>query len=142
MRRTFFTIGCGNALPSIFAFARFRKEAHGGYKKGATLSYTGDADGAFGTHQMNTTIRRILTANSLSTDLLRGTAEIQYPPGGQRRGTIFPECRRIQAGSSRTRGTARVDLRTVDDLTITMRQNYGDAMTLGDTFWMIVTSAT
>src|SRR6516162_5631925 len=34
--------------------------------------------------------------HSVAAPLLRGTAGIQGPPGGERRGTIFPERRRIQ----------------------------------------------
>ena len=115
-------------LSSIFAFAW-------GAQKSATLSHKANAEGAFGTRQMNTTIRRILTANSLSRRIYcaaRQRYNIHRAARGA--GRYFLNADEFKRALRAHGGTALVDLRTVDGLTITMRQNYGDAMTLGDIF--------
>lgn len=84
---------------------------------------------------MNTTIRRILTANSLSRQLYfaaRQAYRIRRSARGAERYFLNADEFKTALGSNV--GTALVDLRTSDGLKITMRQNYGDAMTLAEIF--------
>jgi FkbM family methyltransferase len=84
---------------------------------------------------MNATIRRILTANSLSRQLYVAVRQAYHT----RRLTRAAKGYFLNADEFRsalgTHGqTVLIDLRTVDGLTITMRRNYGDAITLGEIF--------
>ena len=84
---------------------------------------------------MNVTIRRILTATSLSRRLYcaaRQAYHIRRAARGAER--YFLNADEFKNALSAQGGTALVDLRTADGLTITMRQNYGDAMTLAEIF--------
>src|SRR5271154_2192535 len=79
---------------------------------------------------MNTTIRRILTANSLSRRLYfaaRQAYGIRRVERGA--GRYFLNTDEFKSALRARGGTTLVDLRTTDGLTITMRRNYGDAMT-------------
>jgi FkbM family methyltransferase len=87
---------------------------------------------------MNALVRRILTSTRLSRRLyfaVRQTYQIRRIARAARREFINADKIRsalhAPAGSG---GTALIDLRTVDGLTITMRQNYADAMTVADVF--------
>ena len=84
---------------------------------------------------MNTTIRRILLANSVSSRLYFATRQayrVRVAARGAKR--YFLNADQFKAALRAPRGTALVDLRTADGLTITIRQNYGDAMTIGEIF--------
>jgi FkbM family methyltransferase len=84
---------------------------------------------------MNATIRRVLTANNLSRRLYfaaRQTYRMRRTSMAVGRGFLNPDEFKV---ALRTHGsTALVDLRTVDGLTITIRQNYSDAMTIAEIF--------
>jgi FkbM family methyltransferase len=82
---------------------------------------------------MNSTIRRILTANSLSRRLyfaarqayrIRQTAKVAE--------RCFLNADEFKSALASRGGTAEVDLRTVDGLKITIRKNYADAMTIAE----------
>jgi FkbM family methyltransferase len=82
---------------------------------------------------MNTTIRRVLTANSLSRKLyFKARQAYRIHQTGKIAGRCFlnPDEFKNALGSQGEAG--EVDLRTVDGLTITIRKNYGDAMTLAE----------
>lgn len=83
---------------------------------------------------MNSTIRRILTANNLSHRLylaVRRAYRIRRDARGAGRYFLNPdEFKRALRGH----GGMLFDLRTADGLTITMRQNYGDATTIAEIF--------
>lgn len=84
---------------------------------------------------MNTTIRRILTASSVSRRLyfaarqaynIRLTATV----GGR----CFLNVDDFKSALESRGGAPEVDLRTADGLTITIRRNHGDAMTVAEIF--------
>jgi FkbM family methyltransferase len=84
---------------------------------------------------MNATIRRILTANSLSRRLYFAARQRYRVRSAAR----WPERWVLNAdefkGALGPNGqTVLVDLHTVDGLTITMRKNYADAMTIAEIF--------
>jgi FkbM family methyltransferase len=82
---------------------------------------------------MNTTIRRVLTANSLSRQLYfaaRQAYRIHQTAKVAARCFLNPDEFKSALGSHG--GTAEVDLYTIDGLKITIRKNYGDAMTLAE----------
>jgi FkbM family methyltransferase len=84
---------------------------------------------------MNATIRRILTANSLSRRLYcaaRQAYRTRRVASGA--GRYFLNADEVMSALRAQGGTTLVDLRTSDGLTITMRQNYGDAMTIAEIF--------
>ena len=84
---------------------------------------------------MNTTIRKLLTANSLSRRFYfaaRQAYNLRRVARGA--GRYFLNADEFRSALGAHEGTALVDLRTRDGLTITMRRNYGDAMTLGEIF--------
>jgi len=84
---------------------------------------------------MNTTVRRILTASSLSRRLYYAAREAYHARNDARRaGRYFLNADEFKIALAKHGGTALVDLRTADGLTITMRQNYGDATTLAEIF--------
>jgi len=84
---------------------------------------------------MNPTIRKILTANSLSRRLYfaaRQAYRIRTTAIGA--GRYFLNAEEFKRALETHGGTALIDLRTADGLTITIRQNHGDALTLGEIF--------
>ncbi len=84
---------------------------------------------------MNATIRRILTANTVSRRLYfaaRQTYRIRRTARGA--AGYFLNADEFKRALGAHGETVLVDLRTADGLTITMRQNYGDAMTLAEIF--------
>ena len=84
---------------------------------------------------MNPTIRRILTANSLSRRLYfaaRQRYQISLLMRGA--GRYFLNADALKSALGAQGRTGLVDLRTADGLTITIRQNYGDAMTIAEIF--------
>jgi FkbM family methyltransferase len=84
---------------------------------------------------MNTAIRRILTANSVSRRLyfsLRQAYRMRHAARGAER--YFLNAGEFKSALRAHGSTALVDLRTADGLTITMRRNYGDASTLSEIF--------
>ena len=79
---------------------------------------------------MNTTIRRVLTANSLSRKLYFAARQAyRIHQTAKVAGRCFLNVDEFKSALG-SHGTEEVDLRTVDGLTITIRKNYGDAMTL------------
>src|SRR5277367_2106310 len=84
---------------------------------------------------MNTALRRFLTANSLSRRLYYAAREAYHARKDARRaGRYFLNADEFKKALGKKGGTALVDLRTAEGLTITMRQNYGDATTLTEIF--------
>jgi FkbM family methyltransferase len=84
---------------------------------------------------MNTTIRRILTANSLSRRFYFAAREAYRVRRAARgAGQYFLNADQFKSALLAHKGSALVDLRTADGLTITIRRNYGDAMTVGEIF--------
>src|SRR6266446_2933846 len=84
---------------------------------------------------MNATIRRILTANSLSRRLYfaaRQTYRIRSV--ARAAGGYFLNIDEFKSALGAHGETVLADLRTADGLTITMRKNYGDAMSLAEIF--------
>jgi FkbM family methyltransferase len=84
---------------------------------------------------MNATVRRILTANNLTRRLYfaaRQTYHMRVAARGA--GRYFLNFDKFKSALGTRGGTALVDLRTADGLTITMRQNYGDASTIAEIF--------
>lgn len=84
---------------------------------------------------MNATIRRILTANSLSRWLYfaaRQTYRIRLT--ARAAGRYFLNADEFKSALGGHGENVLVDLRTADGLTITMRKNYGDAMTIAEIF--------
>lgn len=84
---------------------------------------------------MNATIRRLLTATSVSRRLYfaarqsYGIHRTAMAAGG-----YFLNADEFKSALGASGGTALVDLRTADGLTITIRQNRGDAMTVAEIF--------
>ncbi len=84
---------------------------------------------------MNTTIRRILTANSLSRRFYFAAREAYRVRRASRgAGRYFLNADQFNTALRAHDGNALVDLHTADGLTITIRKNYGDAMTVGEIF--------
>jgi FkbM family methyltransferase len=84
---------------------------------------------------MNTTVRRILTSNSFSRRLYFAARQAYHMRQAARgAGRYFLNADEYKSALRKERGTTLIDLRTTDGLTITMRQNYGDASTLGEIF--------
>jgi len=88
---------------------------------------------------MNTTIRRILTANSFSRRLYLAARETyhryhtrQFAQAAESYFLNADEFKRALGARSEGVGTALIALRTTDGLTITMRQSYTDAITVGE----------
>jgi FkbM family methyltransferase len=84
---------------------------------------------------MNATIRRILTANSLSRRLYfaaRQTYRVRSVARTARRWVLNADEFKSALGAYGQ--TVLVDLHTADGLTITMRKNYADAMTIAEIF--------
>jgi FkbM family methyltransferase len=84
---------------------------------------------------MNATIRRVLTANSLSRRLYFAARQ-KYRIGLTERaaGRYFQNAAEFKSALRAHGDNGLIDLRTADGLTITMRKNYGDAMTVGEIF--------
>ena len=84
---------------------------------------------------MNTIIRRILTANSLSRRLYFAARETYHTRRLARAaGQHFLNAEEFKRALGEHGKDMLVDLHTIDGLTITMRQNCGDAMTVGEIF--------
>lgn len=84
---------------------------------------------------MNPTIRRILTANSLSRRLYFAARQAyRNRQVASSAGRYFLNADEFKNALVARGRTATVDLRTVDGLTITMRSNHGDAATVGEIF--------
>jgi FkbM family methyltransferase len=84
---------------------------------------------------MNTTIRKVLTSNSLSRRLYNAARQAYRTRWAARgAGRYFLNANEFKNALGAHGGSASVDLRTADGLTITMRQNRGDAMTLAEIF--------
>jgi hypothetical protein len=84
---------------------------------------------------MNATIRRILTANSLSRRLYFATRQSYHIHRLANVGTrYFLNADSFKSALRAHGSSVLVDLHTRDGLTITIRQNYGDAMTLAEVF--------
>jgi FkbM family methyltransferase len=80
-------------------------------------------------------MRRVLTANSLSRRLYYAARDAYHARKEARRaGRYFLNVDEFKKALSNQGGTALVDLRTADGLTITMRQNFGDATTVAEVF--------
>ena len=76
-----------------------------------------------------------MTANSsVTTALLRRGKRIICAAAARGAGRYFLNADEFKNALRRTRGTEPVDLRTADGLTITIRQNYGDASTVAEIF--------
>jgi FkbM family methyltransferase len=85
---------------------------------------------------MNTTIRKLVMANSLSRRFYFAARQAYHLRQAARgAGRYFLNADEFRSAlRTQGEGGALVDLRTRDGLTITMRRNYGDAMTLGEIF--------
>src|SRR6516164_5820879 len=84
---------------------------------------------------MNSTIRRILTANTLSRRLYFAARQAyRVRQAGRGAGRYFLNADEFRSALGSHGGSALVDLRTTDGLTITIRQNFGDAMTISEIF--------
>jgi len=84
---------------------------------------------------MNITIRRMLTANSLSNRLYCAARETYHSHRMARRaGRYFINADEFKDALGARGVLAPLDLRTVDGLTITIRQNYSDAMTVAEIY--------
>lgn len=84
---------------------------------------------------MNATIRRVLASNSLSRRLYfaaRQAYRTRWATRGADR--YFLNADQFKKAVRGHGETAQVDLRTADGLTITIRPNYGDAMTIAEIF--------
>ena len=80
---------------------------------------------------MNTTIRRILTANSVSRQLYFAARQAYNTRRTARdAGRYFLNADQFKSALGSHGGTVLINLRTADGLIITMRQNHGDAMTV------------
>lgn len=84
---------------------------------------------------MNATIRRVLTANSRSRRFYYAARQ-RYRIYWLARaaGRYFLNADEFKNALTVHGGIELVDLRTTDGLTITIRRNYGDAMTIGEIF--------
>lgn len=84
---------------------------------------------------MNLTIRRVLTANSLSRRLYFATRQVYRTRQTARgAGRYFLNADEFKSALRAQGGTALVELRTADGLTITMRRTFGDASTIAEIF--------
>lgn len=84
---------------------------------------------------MNVTIRRILTANRLSRLLYFAARQAYHTRRVARRaGRYFLNADEFKKALGAYGVAAQLDLRTADGLTITIRQNRGDAMTVAEIF--------
>ncbi len=84
---------------------------------------------------MNTTIRRILTANSLSRRLYFAARQRYHVRRVARAGgRYFLNVEEFENALGAGGRAVLVNLHTTDGLTITIRQNYGDAMTVAEIF--------
>ena len=84
---------------------------------------------------MNATIRRILTANSLSQRLyFAARQKYQICRTTMAAGQYFVNSDEFKNALRAQGSTQLVDLRTSDGLTITIRNNYSDAMTIAEIF--------
>jgi FkbM family methyltransferase len=84
---------------------------------------------------MNTAIRRILTANSLSKRLYCAARQkYQICRTAMAAGQYFVNSDEFKSALRAQGSNVLVDLRTADGLTITIRRNYSDAMTIADIF--------
>jgi FkbM family methyltransferase len=84
---------------------------------------------------MNATIRRILTANSISHRLYCAARQAYHTRRVTRcAGRYFVNVDEFKTALGGHGVTTPLDLHTVDGLTITIRQNYGDAMTVAEIF--------
>lgn len=84
---------------------------------------------------MNTTIRRILASNGLSRRLYYATRQAYRTRWAARgAGRYFLNANEFKSALGAHGGSASVDVRAADGLTVTMRQNHGDAMTLAEIF--------
>jgi FkbM family methyltransferase len=84
---------------------------------------------------MNATIRRILTANSFSRRLYCAARQAYHTRRVTRcAGQYFVNVDEFKSALGAEGVSAPLDLHTVDGLTITIRQNYGDAMTVAEIF--------
>jgi FkbM family methyltransferase len=84
---------------------------------------------------MNVTMRRVLTANSLSRRLYCAARQAYHVRRVARgAGRYFLNADEFKNALGAQGVTAPLDLRTADGLTITIRQNYGDAMTVAEIF--------
>lgn len=84
---------------------------------------------------MNPTIRRILTSTPVSARIYFGIRQA-YRMHGVSRGAerIFENVGDFKKALHAEGGRESVDLRTKDGLTITIRQNFGDALTVAEMF--------
>src|SRR6266851_2897956 len=84
---------------------------------------------------MNATVRRILTANSLSQRLYFAARQrYRICRTAMAAGQYFVNSDEFKSALRAQASTVLVDLRTADGLTITIRRNYSDAMTIADIF--------
>jgi FkbM family methyltransferase len=84
---------------------------------------------------MNATIRRVLTTNNLSRRLYFATRQAyRIRRTAMAVGPYFLNADEFKIALRSRGSTALVDLRTADGLTITIRQNHSDAMTIADIF--------
>jgi FkbM family methyltransferase len=84
---------------------------------------------------MNATIRRILTATSLSRRLYFATRQMyRIRRTAMSGGQYFLNADEFKNALRAHGSTKLVELRTTDGLTITIRQNHSDAMTIADIF--------
>ena len=84
---------------------------------------------------MNATIRRILTSTSLSRRFYFAARQ-RYRSGQLARaaGRYFVNANDFKSALNAQGETSLIDLRTVDGLTITIRKNHGDAVTVAEIF--------
>jgi FkbM family methyltransferase len=88
-----------------------------------------------GESTMNATIRRILTANSLSRHLYFAAREkYRVHSVARAAGQWVVNADEFKSALGANGQTVLLDLRTADGLTITMRKNYADAMTIAEIF--------
>ena len=86
-------------------------------------------------YEMNPTIRRILTANSASKKLYCAARQAYHARRVARRARrCFLNHDEFKNALFAQGATSTVDLHTADGLTITIRQNYGDAMTVAEIY--------
>jgi FkbM family methyltransferase len=84
---------------------------------------------------VNNTIRRILTSNSLSRRFYFAARDAYHNRNlGRGAGRHFLNADEFKRALVAQGVTATVDLHTADGLTITIRQNHGDAATVGEIF--------
>lgn len=84
---------------------------------------------------MNTTIRRILTANRLSRRVyFAARQKYRISQLTRRIDRCFVNADELNKALNMQSGTGMIDLLTTDGLIITIRQNYGDAMTVAEVF--------